>query len=122
MKHFSDVAPPTNQQSITVKQNKDSEEFRSNAKKIYTKGTQAKRIMKNLPCKMGGTIDKCLTKKASIPAVEDLGWVTSPLSDGSFEVERLLLLNKKMPLKYKWHVDKYGNVKAINGKAIGITK
>jgi hypothetical protein len=61
-------------------------------------------------------------KKAKITVVEDLGWKAYPREDG-FEIERLMLLNKTMPLSYKWHVDKNtGVAKPINGKAIGITK
>ncbi len=74
-----------------------------------------------MPCSKGGTVDQYLTKKAEIPAVEDLGWIRSPYENG-FNVERLLLLDQTMPLRYEWEVDKTGKVKPINGKAIEITK
>lgn len=83
---------------------------------------QAKKIVKNLPCSQGGTIDLYLNKKASIPAVDDLGWKAYPRDDG-FEIERLMLLmsNKVMKLSYKWHVSFDGKVRPINGKAMGLT-
>lgn len=81
----------------------------------------AEEIVKNLPCSKGGTVDRYLTKKANVPEVEDLGWNVYPGKDG-FEIERLLLLDQRMPLEYRWHVDSKGKAKPINGKAIGITK
>ncbi len=85
------------------------------------KWQQAEEIVKNLPCSQGGTVDQYLAKKAEIPAIEDLGWNVYPRKDG-FEVERLLLLDQRMSLEYRWHVDKSGKAKPLNGKAIGITR
>ncbi len=81
---------------------------------------QAEETVKNLPCSKGGTVDQFLTKKAKTPAIEDLGWNVYPKENG-FEVERLLLLDQRMSLEYRWHVDKSGRAKPLNGKAIGIT-
>ena len=83
---------------------------------------EAKQIVKNLPCSKGGTIDVYLNKKASTPAVDDLGWKAYPREDG-FEIERLMLLmsNKIIKLSYKWHVSFDGNARPINGKAMGLT-
>ena len=80
----------------------------------------AEKIVKNLPCSKGGTVDQYLTKKAQVPAVEDLGWNVYPRKDG-FEVERLLLLDQRMSLEYRWHVDLKGKASPVNGKAIGVT-
>jgi hypothetical protein len=83
---------------------------------------QAEQIVKNLPCSKGGTVDEFLNSKATIPAVEDLGWMVYP-RDYGFEAERLMLLNGTMRLSYKWSVDKHtGAAKPINGKAIEITR
>ena len=90
--------------------------------KMYKDSYEAEKIVRNLLSKTGGTVDMCLNKKADLPAVNDLGWNVYPLSDGAFKVERIMLLNNKMQLKYKWHVNKNGKAKAVNGKAIGITK
>ena len=83
---------------------------------------EAKQIVKHLPCSKGGTIDVYLNKKASIPAVDDLGWKAYPRENG-FEIERLMLLmsNKIIQLSYKWHVSFDGKVRPINGKAMGLT-
>lgn len=81
----------------------------------------ATEMVKKLPCKKGGTVDEYLTKKAGVPAVEDLDWHTYPRDDG-FEVERLLLLDNRLKLQYKWHVSFDGHIRAINGKAMGITE
>ena len=86
---------------------------------VYKNGYTAEEKVKNLPCKMGGTINDCLDKKASLPAVDDLGWITSPYQ-GEFEVERMMLLDN-LRLVYRWHVSADGQVTATNGKAIGIT-
>ena len=83
---------------------------------------QAEKIVKNLPCSKGGTVDEYLNSKAAIPAVEDLGWMAYP-RDYGFELERLMLLNGTTKLSYKWSVNKHtGEAKPINGKAIGITR
>lgn len=83
---------------------------------------EAKQIVKQLPCSKGGTIDDFLNKKALIPAIDDLGWKAYPRKDG-FEIERLMLLtaNNIMQLKYQWHVSFAGEVRPINGKAMGLT-
>lgn len=83
---------------------------------------QAESLVKNLPCTEGGTVGQYLDKKAKIPAIEDLGWKAYPRDNG-FEIERFMLLDQTMQLRYKWEVDKKtGKVTPINGKAIGITK
>jgi len=87
---------------------------------MYKNAYDAEQKVKSLPAVKGGTIQQFLNKKASVPAVEDLGWTTRPYQKG-FEVERMLLLGT-MKLIYRWNVDSKGRVKAVNGKAIGITK
>ncbi len=96
-------------------------EFADFAKPVELREEQAEAFVKNLPCSRGGTVDLFLTKKAEIPSIEDLGWHVYPKEDG-FEVERLLLTRQKIESKYRWHVYKTGKVKALNAKAIGITK
>ena len=89
--------------------------------KMYRDGYAAEMKVKILKCKKGGTVQDCLDKKASVPAVEDLGWITSPYQ-GGWNIERMMLLNGTMKLVYKWRVEPDGTVKPVNGKAIGITK
>lgn len=95
--------------------------YRSPAmEEIFKNGYEAEQKVKNLPSVKGGTVGQLLDKKAGVPAVEDLGWNTRSYQ-GGFEVERVLLLGK-MKLVYRWSVESNGIVKAINGKAMGITK
>ncbi|GJQ57221.1 MAG: hypothetical protein D8M57_16875 [Candidatus Scalindua sp. AMX11] len=82
---------------------------------------QAEECVKNHPSSREGTVDYYLTKKIENKSVEDLGWQVSPVEDG-FEVERLLLVSKKMKSKYRWHVNKTGKVTPLNIKASGITE
>ncbi len=82
---------------------------------------RAVEIVKRLLCSRGGTVEQYLIRKIEISSVEDLGWKVYPMKDG-FEVERSLLRKQKMLSKYKWYVNGFGNVKPLNGKAIGITK
>ena len=86
---------------------------------VYKKGYEAEQKVKELPCSKGGTIQEFLDKKASIPAVEDLGWITAP-SQKDYYVERLLLSGKQK-LSYRWKVNQYGKITPLNGKAMGLT-
>lgn len=87
---------------------------------MYKNAYEAKQKVINTSCNKGGTIGEYLDKKADIPAVEDLGWTTRPYQ-GDYEVERLMMLGD-MKLIYRWNVDSNGIVKAVNGKAMGLTK
>lgn len=82
---------------------------------------RAVEIVKRLLCSRGGTVEQYLIRKIEISSVEDLGWKVYPMKDG-FEVERSLLRKQKILSRYKWYVNVFGNVKPLNGKAIGITK
>lgn len=87
---------------------------------IYKNSYEAEKKVKNLLSVDNISVGELLDKKARIPAVEDLGWVTSPVQ-GGYEVERIMLLGGRK-LVYRWSVTSKGEVKAVNGKAIGITK
>ena len=82
---------------------------------------RAVELVKQHQCSRGGTVEQYLIRKIEISSVEDLGWKVYPKKDG-FEVERSLLRKQKILSKYKWYVSEFGNVKPLNGKAIGITK
>jgi hypothetical protein len=82
---------------------------------------RAVEIVKRLQCSRGGTVEQYLIRKIETSSVEDLGWKVYPKKDG-FEVERSLLRKQKILSRYKWYVNEFGNVKPLNGKAIGITK
>lgn len=94
----------------------------------YKDAYNAEQRVKNLPAKKGGTIDEYLTKRADIPAIDDLGWktypdakITSPYTNEGFWVERWMLLDT-MKIIYRWKVNPDGKIKAVNGKAIAVTK
>ena len=82
---------------------------------------EAESRVKKLPCGQGGTVQEYLDKQVSNPSVEDHGWSTTPL-EGGFEVERLMLLLGTKELKYRWRVTSEGEIIAVNGKAVSITK
>lgn len=80
----------------------------------------ARKMVMDLPCVKGGTVDQFLNAKAEPKAVDDLGWKVYP-RDYGYEVERLMLVGGTM-LSYKWSVDKNTlKIKALNGKAIDLT-
>jgi|LGOV01.1.fsa_nt_gb hypothetical protein len=89
--------------------------------KIYKDAYEAELKVETLPSINGGTVGEYLDKKAATPAIEDLGWSTTPYR-GRFEVERRMLLNNSMQLIYRWQVKPDGTVIPVNGKAISITK
>ena len=89
--------------------------------KMYKAGYVAELKVKRLPCTHGGTVAEFLDKKASIPAFEDVGWIVTPYN-GDFEVERLMLFNGTIKLKYQWIVNSNGIVVPKNDKALAITK
>jgi len=82
---------------------------------------QALERVKNQPSKEGVSLDAYFEEQKS-QAKMDLGWKIYPRHNGSYEVERLMLLNEKSPTSFKWVVDRDGNIKPINGKAMGVTK
>ncbi len=77
--------------------------------------------VKNQACAEGGTLDAYFTNKNKRSSL-DLGWKVYPRQNGAFEAERLTLLNEKSPTSYKWMVDLDGKIKAIYGKAMGVTR
>jgi hypothetical protein len=77
--------------------------------------------VKELPCSQGGTVQEYFDKQLSNPGVEDHGWSTTPF-EGGFEVKKHLLLLGKKELKYRWRVTSNGEVIAVNGKAVALTK
>jgi hypothetical protein len=82
---------------------------------------EAESRVKELPCSQGGTVQEYLDKQVSNPGVEDHGWTTTPFEDG-YEVERLMLLLRTKELKYRWRVTSNGEILAVNGKAVALTK
>lgn len=78
--------------------------------------------IKNLPCVHGGTIDQCFANKTSAPAVQDMGWSTK-VSQNGYVVEKTIHVDGlSSPTIYRWEVTDAGEVAAVNGHAIGITR
>jgi hypothetical protein len=86
-----------------------------------TDDKQPLELVKNQACAEGGTLYAGFTNKDKRSSL-DLGWKVYPGQNGAFEVERLMLLNEKSPTSYKWMVDRDGKIKAIYGKAMGVTR
>ena len=64
---------------------------------------------------LGETVAQYLDHKLS-SSFRDLGWRMFPANDG-FDVERAFLASKFMELRYRWRVDRSGQVRAISERA-----
>lgn len=71
--------------------------------------------VKNIPFRLGDTMDTYLTKRASIPIAEDLGWQVRKRDNG-FEVERTLFMEGKDYLRYTWFVATSGEITPMNDR------
>jgi len=71
--------------------------------------------VRNIPFRLGDTMDTYLTKRASIPIAEDLGWEVRKKDDG-YEVERTLLMEGKDYLYYTWAVSGTGEITPMNDR------
>ena len=82
---------------------------------------QAIEMVKSLPCKNGGNVDSCLAQKSRLQAVlTDVPWAAFPLEKG-YEIERVIWFEGlKSPTRYKWHVNKQGQIFWRNEHAMGI--
>ena len=87
----------------------------------YFPWQEAEKLVKNLLCESGGTVDECLARIASNPRIEDLGWVTVPYNKG-YDIERLMLLNETQKISYKWRVESNRSVGVANREAREITR
>ncbi|HLF97508.1 MAG TPA: hypothetical protein VI457_10225 [Methylococcaceae bacterium] len=77
--------------------------------------TEMTQTVKIQPCKGGETVAQYLDHKLS-SSFRDLGWRMFPANDG-FDVERAFLASKFMELRYRWRVDRSGQVRAISERA-----
>lgn len=71
--------------------------------------------VKDIPFRLGDTMDTYLSKRASIPIAEDMGWEVRRKDDG-YEVERTLLMEGKDYLHYTWFVKDSGEVSPMNDR------
>ena len=59
--------------------------------------------VKNLSCGAGQTVDQLLNRKHRNMHT-DLGWSVFANEDGGFWVERVFMVSKSAPLRYRWMV------------------
>lgn len=76
---------------------------------------QAEALIKNSQCGAGETVDSVLQKKTS-SWQRDLGWQVFE-NDGSFAVEKSLLVSKSTQLRYRWQIDSQGKISAVTDRA-----
>jgi len=86
------------------------------------KSFNAQQFVKQSKCKQGGTIDSCLNKKTSIPAIDVGGWNSYAHENKDYlTVEYSFFMGARQTV-FRWDVSSSGAVKAINGHALSITK
>ncbi|MGZ4999602.1 MAG: hypothetical protein ACXV7F_04820 [Methylomonas sp.] len=78
---------------------------------------QASEQVKSLPCKDNMTTDQALDQSIRSHSQRDIGWRIFQ-EDGYFDVERAVLINKGMELRYRWRVQQDGNIAAENDRTI----
>ncbi len=67
-------------------------------------------------CKSGLSVEQVLEQTIKSHSQRDLGWRAFPGS-GYIDVERAVLLNKGMELRYRWRVEAQGEVGPENERA-----
>lgn len=77
---------------------------------------EAVRKTKAQPCKNGLSVEQVLDQTIKSHSQRDLGWRTFP-GGGYVDVERAVLLNKGMELRYRWRVEEQGAVGPENERA-----
>lgn len=68
------------------------------------------------PCKNGMTVEQVLDQSIKSHSQRDLGWRTFP-GNGYIDVERAILINKGMEMRYRWRVEAQGTVGPENERA-----
>lgn len=67
-------------------------------------------------CKDNQTVEQVLNQTIKSHSQRDLGWRTFP-GDGYIDVERAVLINKGMELRYRWRVEAQGALGPENERA-----
>lgn len=78
--------------------------------------SQAAAQVKSLSCKENLTVDQTLDKSIKSHSQRDIGWRAFQ-EDDFFDIERAVLINKGMELRYRWRVSIDGSVKPQNERA-----
>lgn len=82
---------------------------------------QAAEQIKSLPCKDGMTTDQTLDHSIKSHSQRDIGWRVFQEAD-YIDVERAVLINKGMELRYRWRVQPDGNISAENNRTLNLCK
>jgi len=67
-------------------------------------------------CKDGMSVEQTLDSSIKTHSQRDLGWRSFP-GNGFIDVERAVLINKGMELRYRWRVETQGTVGPENERA-----
>lgn len=85
-------------------------------------GSLAKLTVLKYACSTGGTIARCMQRKALMPNFKDKGWSVKSDGENRYIVGRVLLMNGTLPLTYSWLVDERGEVEPLTIRAEMITE
>ena len=73
-------------------------------------------LVRNSACKNGMTIDQALQKKLKKRSQRDLGWKVF-FENEKYDIEKAILINKSMQIRYRWQVDQLGTVTPLSKRA-----
>ncbi len=73
-------------------------------------------LVRNTVCKNGMTIDQALQKKLKKRSQRDLGWKVF-FENEKYDIEKAILINKSMQIRYRWQVDQLGAVTPVSKRA-----
>ena len=78
---------------------------------------KAEKAVRSLACKDGKSVDEVLKHKIKRHSQRDLGWRVFDEEGDSFDVERAILINKGMQIRYRWRLAPEENVQPISKRA-----
>ena len=76
---------------------------------------QATALIKNLPCKDNMSVEQVLDNSIKSHSQRDIGWRNFQ-EDGYVDVERAVLINKSMELRYRWRVKNDNSISIENDR------
>jgi len=76
----------------------------------------AETLVRNFPCQGESTVDQQLQKIIKKRSQRDLGWRVF-FENQNFDVERAILVNKSMRIRYRWRVDPARTVTPMSKRA-----
>ncbi len=75
----------------------------------------ASALIKKLPCKDDMTVEQVLDQSIRSHSQRDIGWRNFQ-EDGYVDVERAILINKSMELRYRWRVKNDNSISIENDR------